>query len=864
MSSDSHKFQSLRQARKSVSIAAEKEELVVITPNERNWRGILIALLVIVAVLGLIVFFIVLLSPPYQGPRNLGSKFTIDQIIGDTFKAPPFNGTWISNVELVIRDTQGGVSVYNVETNRHRILLTSSSFKRVNAVDFYVSSDQNFILLASEVKKVHTNTREAKYHVFEVATQNGVSLTIVPKSVDDNDAIFVQKVQWLPTGNGLVFVYKNDLYYKIQASRSSRIIRITYSGSSVIYNGIPDWLYQEEIFKSDKAFWFSPTGRFMAYASFNDTLVGEYKYPVYNERSQYPYYQSLRYSKAGTQNPIVTVWLTDLKNGSVINVTSLNKPQALNLESELYLMHVKWADDRRLAVVWMNRKRTTMVISVCSEPNWECQDSYVEKITDGLGWLEGTQVLFNKEGTSYLAILPVSDGQHGTFPHVCTINVFTQVMVPLTTGSISVIKIVQWDLQNQLIYFEAVPEGKAAQRHLYKISDNINSTANWECLTCPPVNVTKNETKSNISTSSDISDSFRLSLKGLESSKLPQDSWPVRTNSCLYVRTHFSQYPNSKYYVLECLGPQVPKVMLMNLQTNQKVMTLNNYTQLAVKYSTMAKPNIQIMQVEIENGFIAQTKLMLPPAFKEYDETAFPFILYVKGKPGSQSVTEEWSVDWATYLSSNRNIIIAIIDGRGTLGQGDRHRQSIHYKLGSIDIQDQINVLLYLRDTLKFIDRERIGIWGKGYGGYATGMILANKPSVFKCALSIAPITNWSHFDSAWTEKIMGTPNVTDNYRGYEDSNLNKKAKYLKDKLLLLIHGSADEVVHYQHSMMIIKALTENGILFRHQTYPDEGHDFDGVTRHLLLSMEHFWDECFGPLDFDDWDESLSFFTFTQ
>ncbi|XP_050434838.1 prolyl endopeptidase FAP-like isoform X2 [Adelges cooleyi] len=863
MSSDSHRFTSLRQVRKSVSMA-EKEELVVITPNERNWRGILIALLVIIAVLGLIIFFIVLLSPPYQGPRNLGSKFTVEQIVGDTFKAPPFNGSWISNVELVIRDTHGGVSVYNVETNKHRVLLTSSSFKRVNAIDFQVSSDQNFVLLASDVKKVHTNTREAKYHVFEVATQNGVSLTTVPKSMDDNDAIFVQRVQWSPTGNGLVFVHKNDVYYKMQAARSGKIVRITWTGSSIVYNGVPDWLYQEEIFKSDKAFWFSPTGRYLAFATFNDTLVGEYKYPVYNTRSQYPYYQSLRYPKTGTPNPAVTVWLTDLRNGSTLDLTTISKPQALHLESEPYLMHVKWASDRLMAVVWMNRKQTIMVISVCSEPSWECHDSYVERINDGSGWLESTDVIFNKEGTSYLAILPVLDGQHGTFPHVCVVDIFTQVMVPLTSGRFCVVRIVQWDQQNQLIYFEAIPEGKAAQRHLYKVSDNLNRSVSWECLTCPPVSAPKNETKSNISTSSDISDSFRLSLRGLESAKIPQDSWPVRTNSCLFIRSHFSDFPNSKYYVLECLGPQVPKVILMNVHTNQKVMTLNNYTQLAAKYSTMAKPNIQIMQVEIENGYIAQTKLMLPPAFKEYDETAFPFILYVKGKPGTQSVTEEWSVDWATYLSSNRNIIIATIDGRGTSGQGDRTRQSIFYKLGIMDIQDQLSVLLYLRDTLKFIDRDRIGIWGKGYGGYATGMMLAKQPAIFRCAIATSPVTNWAHFDSAWTEKFMSTPNVTDNYRGYEESDLNRRAKYLKDKLLLLIHGSADETVHYQHSMMLIKALTESGIMFRHQTYPDEGHDFDGAIRHLFLSMEHFWDECFGPIDFDDWDESLSFFTFTQ
>ncbi|XP_060869072.1 prolyl endopeptidase FAP-like isoform X2 [Metopolophium dirhodum] len=863
MSTESHKFTSLRQARKSVSIA-EKEELVVITPNERNWRGILIALLVIVAVLGLIVFFIVLLSPPYKGPRNLGSKFTVDQIAGDTFKAPSFNGSWISSVELVVRDAQGGVSVYNVETNKHRVLLTSSSFKRVNANEFQTSSDQNYVLLASDEKKIYTNTREAKYHVFEVSTQNGVPLMTASKTVDDGEQIYIQKAQWSPTGSGLVFVHKNDLYYKIHGNRHSRVVRITDTGTPTVFNGIPDWLYQEEIFKSDRAFWFSPSGRYLAYVTFDDSLVGEYKYPVYNTRFQYPYYQSLRYPKAGTPNPTVTVWLRDLKNDSLSNGTLLQKPQALHMESEPYLMHVKWANERRIGVVWMNRKQTTMVISVCSEPNWQCQDSYVEKIADGKGWLENTQVEFNEDGTSYLAILPVLDGPRGTYPHICLVDISTKIVLPLTSGSFCVVRIVQWDQTNQLIYFEAIPEGKPSQRHLYKVPDNVNSTAGWECMTCPPSGPQKNTSKMDTSMSSDISDSFRLSLKGLETSKLPQDSWPVRTNSCLYVRSHFCRYPNSKYYVLECLGPLVPKVILMNLQINQKVMILNNYTALATKYSAMAKPNIQIMQVEVESGFIAQTKLMLPPAFKEYDETAFPFILYIKGKPGTQSVTEEWSVDWATYLCSNKNIIIAIIDGRGTLGQGDRSRTSIYYKMGITDIQDQLSVLLYLKDTMKFIDKDRIGIWGKGYGGYATGMILAKQPEVFRCGIATSPITNWAHFDSAWTEKLMGTPNVTDNYRGYEDSDLSKKAITLDKKLLMLIHGSADETVHYQHSMMLIRALTEKGILFRHQTYPDEGHTFDGSTKHLLHAMEHFWDECFGPLDFDDWDESLNFFAFTQ
>jgi len=88
--------------------------------------------------------------------------------------------------------------------------------------------------------------------------------------------------------------------------------------------------------------------------------------------------------------------------------------------------------------------------------------------------------------------------------------------------------------------------------------------------------------------------------------------------------------------------------------------------------------------------------------------------------------------------------------------------------------------------------------------------------------------------DSAWTEKLMGTPNVTDNYRGYEDSDLSKKAITLDKKLLMLIHGSADETVHYQHSMMLIRALTEKGILFRHQV---RGHSLLFILQFIKFKL---------------------------
>jgi inactive dipeptidyl peptidase 10 len=115
-------------------------------------------------------------------------------------------------------------------------------------------------------------------------------------------------------------------------------------------------------------------------------------------------------------------------------------------------------------------------------------------------------------------------------------------------------------------------------------------------------------------------------------------------------------------------------------------------------------------------------------------------------------------------------------------------------------------------------------------------MILAQDEEVFRCGISVAPITSWIHYsedenclqktcifnsffcvDSAFTERYMGLPNVTDNYRGYEESDITKRAGNLREKLFLLIHGTADDNVHYQQSMMLIQALTAEGVLFRHQ-----------------------------------------------
>ncbi|KAI5700138.1 hypothetical protein M8J75_014781 [Diaphorina citri] len=834
------------------------EELVSIAPNERNWRGICIALLVIVGVLSLIVFFIVLLSPPFSGLRSPGSKFSVEHITGNHFYAAPFNGTWVSDHELVYRSGDGGLSLYNVDNNTVHSLMTNSTFRQLNAVEFSISSDIKYVILATDVKRIYTNLREARYYIFKISSQSRLPIRAEKQqNINDHEAPYLQHISWAPVDNALAFVYNRDVYYSPSATLQD-IYRLSNTGSEVVSNGVPDWLYQEEIFKSEKCIWFSKDGEHLVYASFNDTNVGVMRYPVYSGKVQYPEIQSVSYPKPNTPNPEVSVWLVSLENLSQNSISPrpVPLPRTMLSDGEPYLVGVAFAR-KRFAVIWLNRKHSEFSISICDTNKGDCIDSYSEKIASR-GWVSPhSNIVFAEDELTYLTLLPIMDGTSQFF-HICQINITTRTFTPLTHGQFTVTKILSWDQTNHYIYFEALPERRPSQRHVYKIHDNLNISAGIpECLTCPGLSHNVNYTSCmNLSKiENEVMNSTNVTL-------YQWDSWPVKTNCCLFVRAHFSlSTPFPKYYVVEC--PDVPMVVLMDTVSNQRINFLNNYTKLANRYRRMAAPHVKIFEVESEFGFLSQVKLLIPSNFRDYDDLVFPLLLYVAGKPGTQSVTQEWSVNWATYLVSNRNFIVAIVDSRGSFGQGVDMESQIQYKLGQFDVEDQLTILKYIKD-LEFIDKTRIGIWGQGYGGFLTAMMMSRDSTLLKCGISLSPITNWAHYNSVWTEKFMGTPNVTDNFLGYEESDLSKHVAGLKDKNILFIHGSADVSVPYQHSMILTRALTNANIIYRHQTYTDEGFSFQGVKTHLYETIEAFWEECFGPMDIEEWDEGLSFLTFAQ
>ncbi|XP_067139142.1 inactive dipeptidyl peptidase 10-like isoform X3 [Centruroides vittatus] len=773
-------------------------ELVSSDPDQRNWRGIGIALLVIAFVCALIVTAVVLLSPD-KGPRVKNPRIGLEEFLSDSFYARRFNGTWLSDTEFIYRDGNGSLILYDVESLAKQVLVSNVIFSQNNVKEYMISSDRKFILFAKEIKKEYRHSYKAQYQVYNLT--DGHVFSLLPKT----PAIELQYVSWGPSSSQLIYVYNNDIYYIPQITLEPSPWRLTNTGKDgEIFNGIPDWVYEEEILSSNNAIWWSDSGNKICFALFNDTNVDIMTYQMYGGSSKdvnpvYPTPINLRYPKPGKTNPTVTLFVIDLSTTNP-PLQKITPPE--DYIDSYYFTSVNWVDESRLSITWLRRLQNSSVISICYEnQKWSCIKS-VQEDMNGRGWISDVYrpPLFTSDKNHYFVRMPIPEGEAGRYFHIVMWDINGKRKNVLTNGKFDVIDIITHQSNNHKLYYLAASANEIGQQHLYSITDmNANISKKANCLTC------------------DIG------------------------KSCLYNNAIFSK--NAKYYILECLGPEIPRVELWNTEENKLIEVLDTNDNLRDLINKRALPQVRTFQVPIDGGYKANVRLFLPPGLKNDEITKYPLLVNVYGGPGSQMVTERFKIHWGSYLASKKNYIYAWIDGRGGGRRGEKILHEIYHRLGSVEVEDQITVTRYLRNDLPFIDKDSVGIWGWSYGGYAAAMALAKSNDTFNCGMSVAPVTNWLYYDSVYTERYMQLPD--DHGAEYKNANLMEIAGKIKGKKFLLVHGTADDNVHIQQSMMLMKALTKEEVLFRTQVYPDERHTLNQVKKHLYRTLEDFLSLCF-------------------
>jgi dipeptidyl-peptidase-4 len=450
-------------------------------------------------------------------------------------------------------------------------------------------------------------------------------------------------------------------------------------------------------------------------------------------------------------------------------------------EPDGYIARINWTTlPGKLAIRRMNRLQNRQELVFADAATGKTTLSKIEVSTT---WIEKNDDLyFLKSGKQYVYV-----SEEDGWNHVYLYNLDGTLAKKVTSGSWEVTRFFGVDEKQQRVFYVSTEAG-STERKLYATSLKTGKTV---CLT-------------------------------------PETGW------------HSIQFsPDFSYFVDDFTSLSEPRVVKLYTGDGKLVRTIENNDALKQKLQQISRPKMKLTTVPGADGTPLNAWVMYPP---DFDSTkAYPLLMFVYGGPGSQQVQNRFPSGqralFHEYLAQ-RGFILVCVDNRGTGGRGGVFKKMVYKRLGQLEVEDQIAVAK-LFSAKSYVDKNRVAIWGWSYGGYMAGLCLAEGAEVFKRAIAVAPVTDWEWYDTIYTERYMQTPQL--NQEGYKGGSLIEKASKIKGKLLL-IHGTADDNVHYQHSVELAEKLTQAGIPFQMMMYKNRNHGISGgrTREHLHQTMLDF------------------------
>jgi len=295
--------------------------------------------------------------------------------------------------------------------------------------------------------------------------------------------------------------------------------------------------------------------------------------------------------------------------------------------------------------------------------------------------------------------------------------------------------------------------------------------------------------------------------------------------------------PNTegRYFIDHFRSINTPHIISIFDKKGKIVRTLHKAENPIEEYKT---GEYKIFTVETENNVKLYCSMHLPPDFDS--KKKYPVLVYVYGGPHSQLVRDTWQSNLWFYYLTQRDFIVFTVDNRGTGYRGREFEQATFRNLGTSEVQDQIAAIDYLK-TLPYVDSGKIGVFGWSYGGFMTCSMMTREPETFKAGVAGAPVTDWKYYEVMYTERYMDTPQ--NNKEGYEKASVLNYIENLKGNLLI-IHGTYDDIVMWQNTLMLLKKAIDNNIQLEYFVYPGHRHGIYGKDRlHLYRKITDFFME---------------------
>jgi dipeptidyl-peptidase-4 len=675
----------------------------------------------------------------------------------------------LNYTSLKNRNGQLEIVKYSYKNNKElATLFTNKDFNNIKFSDYKISSDQEWILIATKKEAIYRHSSKSYFYIY-----NTISKTL--KSIADTSKGKQRLASFSPNNNKIAFVRANNIFYINLSDFKEHAI--TSDGKlNQIINGATDWVYEEE-FSFHNGFYWSPKGDKIAYYVFNENEVKEFQMKMYG--SLYPSHYKFKYPKAGEENSEIGIKVFDfnLKKISSFDIGS-NK--------DIYIPRIMWSKkNNELIVFKMNRLQNKLeLLSGIFSPNIqnnsgisvnkiyeENSKTYID-IHDNTFFINDKEMIWTSE----------KDG----FNHIYIINYETGLEKQITKGNWEITKIYGFDSKSKNIYFQAAKK-HPTQREIYSI--NINS----------------------------------LKINLLTPNKGTNDG-------------EFSE--NFNYFINTHSDANSPFNITLIDKKGSEIIELENNIELASKMKNYNLVNKEFITVPNEEGIKLNAWIMKPNDLDTISK--HPLLMFVYGGPGINTVNDSWSwmnYFWFQYLVQ-KGFVVVSVDARGTGYRGKDFKHSTYLQLGKYETQDQISAAKYF-GSLDFIDQSKIGIFGWSYGGYMSSLCITKGADVFNSAIAVAPVTNWRYYDNIYTERFMRTPQ--ENGENYDLNSPINHVEKLKGNYLL-IHGTADDNVHFQNSIEMVNQLVNNNKEFDFFAYPDKNHGiYGGMTRlHLYNKMTNF------------------------
>ena len=527
-----------------------------------------------------------------------------------------------------------------------------------------------------------------------------------------------------------------------------------------------------EELRQTTAMWWSPDGTKLAYYRFDESKVPDY-YLQLDQTKIASTVDTEAYPQAGAPNPVVDLFVYDVASKQSVKIDVRDGKPFDNGVVGHYVYAVGWSPDgREITFNRTNRRQNIMELTACAPATGACRAVVHEEWTPS--WVANRPAIqFLSDKKRFLW-----ESERTGWRNYYLYDFSGKLLATVTNHPYEVAGIVRVDEKANALYYMARDGDNHMKLQLH-----------------------------------------RVGLDGKGDRRL--------TDPTLNHSVTFS--PDGKYFVDVVQTHDKPPTTVVATADGKQVAVLA--TSDVTKFDQLGLKPAELFTYTAADGKTQLHGMLQKPS--NFDSTkTYPVLVTVYAGPATNGARETFTTPSAL---TEYGFIVLSLDSRSASGRGKRFLDAIYQKLGTVEIDDQAEGVKALWDR-PYIDRNRVGIFGTSYGGYASGLALLRHPEVFAAASSSSPVTDWRHYDSIYTERYMWLPD--ENKAGYDAGSLMAYADKLKGRLMLY-YGTADNNVHPSNMMQLIAALQRSGKSFDVQVGPDRGHSGINTDRMMEFFIEN-------------------------